>query len=112
MDTIRVRYMVRDVDPAVTFYTKYLGFQIKQEASETPLRDALSRATGLGVEYTVWPRRGGQADARRNLTPNQAAGTESSSMLTTSRPRLRNFARPTSTFGTKSQPAPADLRFC
>jgi glyoxylase I family protein len=32
MDTIRVRYMVKDLDPAVTFYTKYLGFQVKQES--------------------------------------------------------------------------------
>jgi len=32
MDTIRVRYMVKDLDPALTFYTKYLGFQVKQEA--------------------------------------------------------------------------------
>ena len=31
MDTIRVRYMVKDLDAAVTFYTKHLGFQIKQE---------------------------------------------------------------------------------
>src|SRR5258706_899934 len=32
MDTLRVRYMVKDLDPAVTFYTKHLGFQVKQEA--------------------------------------------------------------------------------
>jgi catechol 2,3-dioxygenase-like lactoylglutathione lyase family enzyme len=32
MDTARVRYMVNDLDPAVTFYTKYLGFQVKLEA--------------------------------------------------------------------------------
>src|SRR5258705_12114761 len=32
MDTLRVRYMVKDLDPAVTFYTKYLGFQVKLEA--------------------------------------------------------------------------------
>jgi catechol 2,3-dioxygenase-like lactoylglutathione lyase family enzyme len=32
MDTLRVRYMVNDLDPAVTFYTKYLGFQVIQEA--------------------------------------------------------------------------------
>jgi len=32
MDTLRVRYMVKDLDPAVTFYTKYLGFKVKQEA--------------------------------------------------------------------------------
>ena len=32
MDTARVRYMVNDLDPAVEFYTKYLGFRVKQEA--------------------------------------------------------------------------------
>lgn len=32
MDTVRVRYMVNDLDPAVKFYTTYLGFQVEQEA--------------------------------------------------------------------------------
>jgi predicted enzyme related to lactoylglutathione lyase len=32
MNTVRVRYMVNDLDPAVTFYTKYLGFQVRQQA--------------------------------------------------------------------------------
>jgi catechol 2,3-dioxygenase-like lactoylglutathione lyase family enzyme len=32
METVRVRYMVNDLDPAVAFYTKYLGFQVKQQA--------------------------------------------------------------------------------
>jgi uncharacterized protein (TIGR02246 family) len=32
MTTVRVRYMVNDLDPAVTFYTKHLGFQVKQQA--------------------------------------------------------------------------------
>ncbi len=32
MNTVRVRYMVNELDPAVAFYTTYLGFQIKQEA--------------------------------------------------------------------------------
>ena len=31
MNTVRVRYMVNQLDPAVEFYTNYLGFQIKQE---------------------------------------------------------------------------------
>lgn len=31
MTTARVRYMVNELDPAVEFYTKYLGFQVKQE---------------------------------------------------------------------------------
>lgn len=32
MDTVRVRYMVTDLDSAVIFYTKYLGFSLKREA--------------------------------------------------------------------------------
>jgi catechol 2,3-dioxygenase-like lactoylglutathione lyase family enzyme len=32
MTTVRVRYMVNELDPAVGFYTKYLGFQEKQKA--------------------------------------------------------------------------------
>jgi len=31
MTTVRVRYMVNELDPAVEFYTKYLGFQIKKQ---------------------------------------------------------------------------------
>jgi predicted enzyme related to lactoylglutathione lyase len=32
MGSVRVRYMVNELDPAVDFYTKNLGFQVKQEA--------------------------------------------------------------------------------
>lgn len=32
MGSARVRYMVNDLDPAVDFYTKNLGFQVKQQA--------------------------------------------------------------------------------
>jgi catechol 2,3-dioxygenase-like lactoylglutathione lyase family enzyme len=31
MTTVKVRYMVNELDPAVDFYTKYLGFQVKQQ---------------------------------------------------------------------------------
>lgn len=31
MTPVRVRYMVNELDPAVEFYTKHLGFQVKQE---------------------------------------------------------------------------------
>jgi catechol 2,3-dioxygenase-like lactoylglutathione lyase family enzyme len=55
MDTIRVRYMVNDLDPAVTFYTKHLGFQVKMEAkphfaivSRGPLDLVLSTPFGPG----------------------------------------------------------------
>src|SRR5215472_7095681 len=32
MSKARVRYMVNDLDPAVTFYTTYLGFRVELEA--------------------------------------------------------------------------------
>ena len=31
MSTVRVRYMVNELNPAIDFYTKNLGFKIKQE---------------------------------------------------------------------------------
>ena len=31
MNTIRVRYMVNELDPAIDFYTKYLGFKVKMK---------------------------------------------------------------------------------
>jgi predicted enzyme related to lactoylglutathione lyase len=30
VQTVRVRYMVNNIDSAVSFYTKYLGFKVKQ----------------------------------------------------------------------------------
>lgn len=41
MTTVRVRYMVNDIDAAVTFYTSYLGFTAKPGA--TPNFAMLSR---------------------------------------------------------------------
>ncbi|HKO80395.1 MAG TPA: nuclear transport factor 2 family protein [Chitinophagaceae bacterium] len=32
MTTVRVRYMVNDLESAITFYTKHLGFQVAQQA--------------------------------------------------------------------------------
>ncbi len=32
MQKVRVRYMVNELDPAVTFYTTYLGFRVEREA--------------------------------------------------------------------------------
>lgn len=31
--TVRVRYMVNAIEPAVSFYTKYLGFEAKSQAN-------------------------------------------------------------------------------
>lgn len=32
MEKVRVRYMVNELDPAVKFYTTYLGFQVERES--------------------------------------------------------------------------------
>ncbi len=32
MDKARIRYMVNDLDPAVKFYTTYLGFRVERES--------------------------------------------------------------------------------
>jgi catechol 2,3-dioxygenase-like lactoylglutathione lyase family enzyme len=32
-DTVSVRYMINDVDAALTFYTKHLGFRVEMNAS-------------------------------------------------------------------------------
>ena len=46
MNTARVRYMVNDIDSAVSFYTKYLGFHLGQNT--TPNFAMLSRGN-LGL---------------------------------------------------------------
>lgn len=55
MTTVRVRYMVNELQPAVGFYTKYLSFQVKQQAppnfamlSRGNLELVLSTAFGPG----------------------------------------------------------------
>ena len=47
---IRMRYMVNDVEEAVEFYTKYLGFEVKQK--NLPYFAMLSRD---GVDFVVSP---------------------------------------------------------
>jgi predicted enzyme related to lactoylglutathione lyase len=36
MNTVRTRYMVNNIAEAVSFYTKQLGFQVKQEVPPNP----------------------------------------------------------------------------
>jgi len=43
MNTVRVRYMVNNIAEAVSFYTKNLGFQIKQEVPPNPNFAMISR---------------------------------------------------------------------
>lgn len=62
MTTVRVRYMVNEIDPAVQFYTKYLGFQVKREnkpnfamLSRGNLELVLSTPYGPGGAATPMP---------------------------------------------------------
>jgi catechol 2,3-dioxygenase-like lactoylglutathione lyase family enzyme len=55
MSTARVRYMVNELDPAVAFYTRYLGFRIERQVrpnfailSRGPLELVLSTPYGPG----------------------------------------------------------------
>jgi predicted enzyme related to lactoylglutathione lyase len=65
MSTVRVRYMVNELDPAVGFYTQYLGFQVKAE--NKPNFAMLSRgnlelvlSTPYGPGGAAKPMRNGQ----------------------------------------------------
>ena len=84
MTTARVRYMVNNLDPAVEFYTKYLGFSVKQE--RRPNFAMLSRgdlelvlSTPFGPGGAAKPMSDG-----RKAEP-QAGGTGSSSTSMTFR---------------------------
>ena len=63
--TVRVRYMVAELDPAVDFYTRDLGFQVRQESR--PNSAMLSRgnlelvlSTPFGPGGAAKPMRNGQ----------------------------------------------------
>ncbi len=77
MTTVRVRYTVNDLDPAVEFYAKHLSFSVKQETrpnfamrSRGNLELLLSTPFGLGGAAKPMP------DGRK---PEPGAGTGSSS---------------------------------
>ena len=52
MNTVRTRYMVNDIAEAVSFYTKHLGFQVKQEVPPNPNFAMISRGNFVMVLST------------------------------------------------------------
>ena len=83
MASVSVRYIVDDVDAAITFYTRHLGFALELHPAATfailsrgELRLLLSAPSGPGGASQTMP------DGRRPEPP--AAGTASSSRATTS----------------------------
>src|SRR5437870_12361044 len=65
-DTVTVRYMFDDVAVAITFYTKYLGFTVKNEA--LPVFASINRGTlRLLLSGTATSSRRPMPDGRRPL---------------------------------------------
>jgi catechol 2,3-dioxygenase-like lactoylglutathione lyase family enzyme len=98
MSTVNVRYMVDDVDGAVAWYTKHLGFTLLSNAAPAfpdvtlgSLRLLLSGPTSRPGERC--PTAIGQ---------NQAAGIAFTSSLTIFRWRWRGCVRPACSFETTS----------
>ena len=62
MATVSVRYIVEDVDAAIAFYTRHLGFHEEMHPAPT-LRDALPRRPPSRTERAKrrWRRRAGDA---------------------------------------------------
>jgi catechol 2,3-dioxygenase-like lactoylglutathione lyase family enzyme len=52
MNTVRTRYMVNDIAEAVSFYTKLLGFQVKEDVPPNPNFAMISRGEFVMVLST------------------------------------------------------------
>lgn len=76
MTTVRVRYMVKELDPAVEFYTKYLGFQVKQQ--NKPYFAMLSKGNLEFVLSTPFGPGGAAKPMLDGRKPEPAVGTASS----------------------------------
>lgn len=87
MTTVNVRYIVNDVDAAITFYTDMLGFKL--EMHPAPGFASLSRGSLQLLLNRPGAGGAGQAmpDSQR---PAPGGGTESKSKLAISKPPPRN----------------------
>jgi hypothetical protein len=76
MNTVRVRYMVNDLDPAVAFYIKYLGLQVKQQAKPNfaMLSSTYSVITQSSQARRPAARPVAQADSLSSCQKNPAPG--------------------------------------
>lgn len=87
MTTVNVRYIVNDVDAAITFYTDMLGFKL--EMHPAPGFASLSR--GSLQLLLNRPGAGGAGQASRIANAqHRVGGTESKSKLAISKPPPRN----------------------
>jgi hypothetical protein len=76
MNTVRVRYMVNDLDPAVAVYIKYLGLQVKQQAKPNfaMLSSTYSVITQSSQARRPAARPVAQADSLSSCQKNPAPG--------------------------------------
>jgi hypothetical protein len=79
MNTVRVRYMVNDRDPAVAFCIKYLGFQVKQQAKPNfaMLSSTCSVITQSSQARRPAARPAAQADSLSSCQKSPAPGNAS-----------------------------------
>src|SRR5215471_10041122 len=99
-DMVNVRYMVDDVQAAIDFYTRHLGFALRFSAAP-----AFADITRGSLRLLL---AGPQSPT--GASPGQAAGTASTSSSPTSRPRLPGCAPRACASATTSSPALAASR--
>jgi catechol 2,3-dioxygenase-like lactoylglutathione lyase family enzyme len=73
MSTVRVRYIVNDVDEAIGFYRDLLGFEVVMHPAAA-VRDALPGRSPAAAERSEWTGRRWPVDAGRH--PATARGLE------------------------------------
>jgi catechol 2,3-dioxygenase-like lactoylglutathione lyase family enzyme len=87
MATVQVRYIVHDVDAAIVFYTKQLGFSL--EMHPAPPFAMLSRGDLRLVLSAPNPMGGGGQSMPDGTKPEPAVGIDSPSRSTILLPRSR-----------------------
>ncbi len=108
MATVQVRYIVRDVDAAIAFYTKQLGFKL--EMHPAPPFAMLSRGDLRLALSAPSPAGGGGQPMPDGTQQEPGGGTDSQSKSVISLPSWRGCARQEPGFGTISSPVLAASR--
>ncbi len=107
-ETVNVRYMVDDVDEAIDFYTKVLGFELI--ANPAPAFADVKR--GNLRLLLAGPKSSAGRPMPDGAKPGRVAGTASTSSSTTSAPKWRGCAMPAPGSAMTSSKDPAESRSC
>jgi hypothetical protein len=108
MAAVQVRYIVHDVDAAISLYTEQLGFELQMHPA--PPFAMLSRGDLRLVLSAPNPAGGGGQPMPDAPSRSPAGGTDSQSKSRISPPRWQSFAGRESAFVTTSSPVSAASR--